>query len=99
MFFAPQGSAYVSHPASSYDLFVTAAASDCIKLWDLRSNRCVTIDSGVWYPTGLPNYINFEKSITLCVPVSIVIQYTFHYSNISRYASIFFFFFFKHDTI
>lgn len=36
-----EGSAYVSHPQNSYDLFVTGAAGDCIKLWDLRSNRCV----------------------------------------------------------
>ncbi|KAK3591286.1 hypothetical protein CHS0354_004335 [Potamilus streckersoni] len=36
-----QGSAYVSHPPTAYDLFITAAAGDCIKLWDLRTNRCV----------------------------------------------------------
>ena len=34
-----QGSPYVSHPSSAYDLFLTSAASDCIKLWDLRSKR------------------------------------------------------------
>ena len=38
-----QGSAYASQPPSAYDLFVTAAASDCIKLWDLRSNRQVLL--------------------------------------------------------
>lgn len=36
-----QGSPYVSHPPNAYDLFATAAAGDCIKLWDLRTNRCV----------------------------------------------------------
>lgn len=36
-----EGSTFVSHPASAYDLFVTAAAGDCIKLWDLRADRCV----------------------------------------------------------
>lgn len=32
---------FVSHPPSAYDLFLTAAMSDGIKLWDLRTNRCV----------------------------------------------------------
>ena len=32
---------FVSHPPSAYDLFLTAAVSDGIKLWDLRTNRCV----------------------------------------------------------
>ncbi|XP_038078106.1 WD repeat-containing protein 27-like isoform X2 [Patiria miniata] len=36
-----EGSAYVSHPPSAYDLFLTAAVTDSIKLWDLRTNRCV----------------------------------------------------------
>ncbi|XP_011671118.2 WD repeat-containing protein 27 [Strongylocentrotus purpuratus] len=36
-----QGSMYASHPSSSYDLFATSAVTDGIKVWDLRSNRCV----------------------------------------------------------
>lgn len=32
---------FVSHPPSAYDLFLTAAMTDGIKLWDLRTNRCV----------------------------------------------------------
>ncbi|XP_064622428.1 WD repeat-containing protein 27-like [Lineus longissimus] len=36
-----EGSSFVSHPPSAYDLYVTAAAGDCIKMWDLRTNRCV----------------------------------------------------------
>jgi len=36
-----EGSMFVSHPASAYDLFLTAAMTDGIKLWDLRTNRCV----------------------------------------------------------
>lgn len=32
---------FVSHPPSAYDLFLTAAVTDGIKLWDLRTNRCV----------------------------------------------------------
>ncbi|XP_071798693.1 WD repeat-containing protein 27-like [Asterias amurensis] len=36
-----EGSAYVSHPPSAYDLFTTAAVTDSIKLWDVRTNRCV----------------------------------------------------------
>ena len=32
---------FVSHPPSTYDLFLTAAVADGIKLWDLRTNRCV----------------------------------------------------------
>ncbi|XP_033101043.1 WD repeat-containing protein 27-like [Anneissia japonica] len=36
-----QGSAYVTHPSSAYDLFATAAITDGIKIWDLRTNRCV----------------------------------------------------------
>lgn len=51
-----EGSPYVSHPSSAYDLFLTSAASDCIKLWDLRSNRCVRKFEGHTnrtYPCGL----------------------------------------------
>jgi len=36
-----EGSMFVSHPPNAYDLFLTAAVSDGIKLWDLRTNRCV----------------------------------------------------------
>ncbi|XP_053373699.1 WD repeat-containing protein 27-like isoform X2 [Mercenaria mercenaria] len=36
-----EGSQFVSHPSNAYDLFASAAAGDCIKLWDLRTNRCV----------------------------------------------------------
>ena len=32
---------FVSHPPNAYDLFLTAAVGDGIKLWDLRTNRCV----------------------------------------------------------
>jgi len=35
-----EGSMFVSHPPSAYDLFLTAAVADGIKLWDLRTNRC-----------------------------------------------------------
>ena len=41
MLFMTQGSMFVSHPPSAYDLFLTAAVTDGIKLWDLRTNRCV----------------------------------------------------------
>ena len=41
MLFMTQGSMFVSHPSSAYDLFLTAAVADGIKLWDLRTNRCV----------------------------------------------------------
>ena len=41
MLFTTQGSMFVSHPPSAYDLFLTAAVADGIKLWDLRTNRCV----------------------------------------------------------
>eukprot|EP01135_Chromosphaera_perkinsii_P008898 Nk52_evm8s1524 gene=Nk52_evmTU8s1524 len=36
-----KGSAHVSHPSQLYDLFLTQSHQDGIKLWDLRSNRCV----------------------------------------------------------
>lgn len=36
-----EGSKFASHPSGAYDLFASAAAGDCIKLWDLRTNRCV----------------------------------------------------------
>eukprot|EP00794_Sanderia_malayensis_P020041 gene20041-22008_t len=36
-----QGSPYVSHPSEAYDLFLTSAPTDGIKLWDLRADRCV----------------------------------------------------------
>lgn len=34
-----QGSKFVSHPPNVYDLFLTAAVSDGIKLWDMRTSR------------------------------------------------------------
>ncbi|KAL5009013.1 hypothetical protein ScPMuIL_014594 [Solemya velum] len=36
-----EGSTFISQPLPAYDLFATAAAGDSIKLWDLRTNRCV----------------------------------------------------------
>ena len=36
-----QGSRGVSHPGWAYDLFLTAAPVDGIKVWDLRTNRWV----------------------------------------------------------
>ncbi|XP_065833672.1 WD repeat-containing protein 27-like [Oscarella lobularis] len=41
-----EGSSFVSHPPGAYDLFLTAAAADGIKLWDLREDRCVRRYSG-----------------------------------------------------
>lgn len=34
-----KGSAYVSHPPDAYDLFITGAVTDGIKLWDLRTDK------------------------------------------------------------
>ncbi|XP_028409682.1 WD repeat-containing protein 27-like isoform X2 [Dendronephthya gigantea] len=36
-----QGSKTFSLPSQSYDLFLTAAIGDGVKIWDLRSTRCV----------------------------------------------------------
>eukprot|EP00002_Diphylleia_rotans_P035481 TRINITY_DN7750_c0_g1_i1.p1 TRINITY_DN7750_c0_g1~~TRINITY_DN7750_c0_g1_i1.p1 ORF type:complete len:881 (+),score=138.30 TRINITY_DN7750_c0_g1_i1:71-2713(+) len=36
-----ENSPFVSHPAESYELFLTSATDNCIKLWDLRANRFV----------------------------------------------------------
>lgn len=36
-----QGSQYVSISNAVYDLFLTSAVTDGLKLWDLRSNRFV----------------------------------------------------------
>ncbi|XP_067667942.1 WD repeat-containing protein 27-like [Haliotis asinina] len=36
-----KGSSFASQPSSAYNIFASAAAADCIKLWDLRSQRCV----------------------------------------------------------
>ena len=38
-----QGSSAVSHPETGYDLFITAALSDGVRMWDLRSSgqECV----------------------------------------------------------
>ncbi|ESO83374.1 hypothetical protein LOTGIDRAFT_169443 [Lottia gigantea] len=35
------GSNYVSQPSSAYNVFATTAVSDCIRLWDIRTKRCV----------------------------------------------------------
>ena len=34
-----QGSRYVTHPPHGYDLFLTSAVADGVKLWDLRTRR------------------------------------------------------------
>ncbi|XP_071497617.1 WD repeat-containing protein 27-like [Diadema antillarum] len=36
-----QGSIYASHAASNYDLFATAAVTSGIKVWDVRTQKCV----------------------------------------------------------
>ncbi|XP_071111369.1 WD repeat-containing protein 27-like [Haliotis cracherodii] len=36
-----KGSSYASQPSSAYNIFASAAATDCIKLWDMRAQRCV----------------------------------------------------------
>ncbi|XP_060081594.1 WD repeat-containing protein 27-like [Ylistrum balloti] len=51
-----EGSTFTSHPPDAYDLFVTAAVGDCIKLWDMRTNRCVRRYEGHLnrvYPCGV----------------------------------------------
>ncbi|XP_074657849.1 WD repeat-containing protein 27-like [Tubulanus polymorphus] len=51
-----EGSAFVSHASNAYDLFVTSSAGDCIKMWDLRTRRCVRRFEGHKnrvYPCGL----------------------------------------------
>ncbi|XP_031565676.1 WD repeat-containing protein 27-like [Actinia tenebrosa] len=51
-----QGSAYASHSPEAYDLFLTAAVTDGIKMWDLRTNRCVRRYEGHVnrsHPTGI----------------------------------------------
>jgi len=37
-----QGSQYASNSNSAYDLFLTSAITDGLKLWDLRSNRFIS---------------------------------------------------------
>ena len=37
--FLVQGSKFISHPSSGYDLFLTSAVTDGVKLWDLRQSR------------------------------------------------------------
>lgn len=51
-----KGSAFVSHPSDAYDLFVTAAVTDGIKLWDLRTDKCVRHYEGHanrFHPVGI----------------------------------------------
>ena len=36
-----EGSAYTSQPQEALNVFATSATLDCIKLWDVRSKRCV----------------------------------------------------------
>eukprot|EP00117_Sycon_ciliatum_P004160 scpid35956/ scgid8650/ WD repeat-containing protein 27 len=36
-----EGSQFITHSSEAYDLFLTSALTDDIKLWDLRTNRCV----------------------------------------------------------
>ncbi|KAM3931161.1 WD repeat-containing protein 27 [Leptodactylus fuscus] len=36
-----KGSAFSTQPADAYNLFVTMAIGDCLKLWDIRNLRCV----------------------------------------------------------
>jgi len=37
-----QGSQYASNSTAAYDLFLTSAVTDGLKLWDLRSNRFIS---------------------------------------------------------
>lgn len=39
-------SAYVSHPREAHELFATSAADNAVKLWDLRTARCVRCFTG-----------------------------------------------------
>jgi WD40 repeat protein len=36
-----KGSKFISHPPEGYDLFLTSAVTDGVKLWDLRQSKCV----------------------------------------------------------
>ncbi|RDD46485.1 WD repeat-containing protein 27 [Trichoplax sp. H2] len=36
-----KGSTYVAHPSRAYNLVLTSAVTDGIKLWDLRTSKCV----------------------------------------------------------
>ncbi|XP_056423107.1 WD repeat-containing protein 27 isoform X2 [Hyla sarda] len=36
-----KGSSFSTQPAEAYNLFVTMAIGDCLKLWDIRTLRCV----------------------------------------------------------
>ncbi|KAM4041950.1 WD repeat-containing protein 27 [Anomaloglossus baeobatrachus] len=36
-----KGSAFSTQPAEAYNIFVTMAIGDCLKLWDIRTLRCV----------------------------------------------------------
>lgn len=37
-----KGSRYITQPSQAYDLFLTCAVADGVKLWDLRTKRCVS---------------------------------------------------------
>lgn len=39
-------SAYCSHPREAHELFATAALDGAIRLWDVRSARCVRLLAG-----------------------------------------------------
>ena len=41
------GSPFVTHAAEAYDLVLTAAASDGINMWDLRTERYVSVQASV----------------------------------------------------
>lgn len=42
----PATSPFVSHGKDAYELFATAAADHTIKMWDVRSARCVRCFTG-----------------------------------------------------
>jgi len=42
----PVPSSGVSHPPSSYDMFLSVAPDDCVRIWDLRTRDCVACLSG-----------------------------------------------------
>ncbi|XP_040285267.1 WD repeat-containing protein 27 isoform X1 [Bufo bufo] len=41
-----KGSAFSTQPSEAYNLFVTMAIGDCLKLWDIRTLRCVRCFEG-----------------------------------------------------
>lgn len=76
-----QGSRGITHPAWAYDLFLTAAPVDGIKVWDLRTNRCGHMTT----PVLAPSLVSYRCVRCLSTHVNRCLSVSAEFSPCSNY--------------